>query len=257
MSDDIFTVYICHDKREEEAWNICRSSMARRSSHPLHVVKLTEEALRVNNWYDRPFKTVKGQRIDTRDGKPFSTDFSFTRFFVPALQLYQGWALSCDCDFLWTADIAGIFELADMRCAVQVVKHDYAVTDKTKMNGQIQSKYFRKNWSSLILWNCAHPANRGITPDKINKNTGQWLHAFSWLKDEEIGSLPETWNWLSGVSKPLHASDIPCGIHFTLGTPNMDGHEEAPYSDLWLRERDSRRKLNGPTLTEWERAFHG
>jgi hypothetical protein len=92
----------------------------------------------------------------------------------------------------------------------------------------------------LVLWNCAHKANDCITLDCVNKMPGQWLHAFTWLTNEKIGSLPATWNHLAGVD-PMPNGDIPCGIHYTLGIPTMPGYENGPYADLWRYERDSRR----------------
>lgn len=250
---DVLSVYIGYDTRERDAWRVCHLSMARRSSMPLHTVKLDEAALRFIGLYDRPYRVDAKQRYDLRDGKPFSTDFSFTRFFVPVLSLYQGWSLYCDCDFLFTADIAGLFKLADPKYAVMVVKHAHVAKEASKMDGVAQTNYRRKNWSSLVLWNCAHPAHRALGTDFINHKSGQWLHAFEWLKDQEIGELPKGWNHLVGAQKtPL---TCPAGLHFTLGTPDMKGHKDDPFASLWLLERDSKRALNGPTPTEYERAL--
>lgn len=255
MSEPL-AVFIGYDQREEDAWNVCRLSMARRSSVPVHAVKLSERALRYNGWYDRPWKMEGAQKVDVRDGKPFSTDFAFTRFLVPALALYEGWALFCDCDFLFTADIARLFDLADENFAVQVVKHRHDPAETVKMDGVVQTRYHRKNWSSLILWNCAHPSNRFLTTQAVNHEPGQWLHAFGWLKDAEIGELPITWNWLSGVSEPLPGNAIPCGIHYTLGGPWFETCRDVPYADLWLAERQSRRAVEcGPRPTEQLRAL--
>lgn len=253
MSDDVLNVYIGFDQREAEAWDVCRHSIARRSSKPVHFVKLDERALRYNGWYDRPWRVQDGQKIDQRDGKPFSTDFAFTRFLVPALSLYSGWSLFCDGDLLFTADLAGLFALADDRFAVQVVKHQHVPRETEKMEGQRQDKYHRKNWSSLVLWNCEHPSNRFLTTHAVNHEPGQWLHAFGWLRDEEIGELPVTWNWLSGVSEPL--DEVPCGIHYTLGGPWFENCRDVPYANLWLNERASKRGHYTPTPTERLRAI--
>jgi lipopolysaccharide biosynthesis glycosyltransferase len=251
--NDVLSIYIGYDQREDEAWEVCRKSLERRSTTALHVVKLEERALRYNGWYDRPWRIEGGQKVDDRDGKPFSTDFAFTRFLVPALALHQGWALFCDGDFLFTADIAGLFELADPRYAVQVVKHRHDPVETVKMDGVQQTKYHRKNWSSLILWNCEHPSNKLLTTAAVNHEPGQWLHAFGWLRDEEIGEIPLTWNWLSGVNE---ASDqLPCGIHYTLGIPTMRGCENFPYAANWMAERDSTRTARRPLPTEQLRAL--
>lgn len=174
-------------------------------------------------------------RIDLGDNKPFSTDFAFTRFLVPALSLYQGWALFCDGDFLFTQDIAKLFALADDRHAVMCVQREHEPVETVKMGGLVQSRYHRKNWSSLILWNCAHPANGVLTGYVVNQFNGQWLHAFSWLEDDQIGALPREWNFLAGVDKA--GTQAPHGIHYTLGIPTMPGCENTPYADLWRAAR--------------------
>lgn len=230
-----FPIYIGYDERESEAFDVCRASLLRHSSVPLHIIKLDQAALRRAGWYRREWRHVEGQRVDMGDLKPFSTDFAFTRFFVPALSLYDGWAMFCDSDFLFTADIAELFSLADNRYAVMCVKHDHDPAETSKMGGLVQSRYRRKNWSSLVLWNCRHPSNGALTGYMVNEFAGQFLHAFNWLPDEEIGELPLCWNWLAGVTPDLGVT--PSGIHFTLGIPTMAGCNDSPYADLWKATR--------------------
>lgn len=249
----VLPVWIGFDQREAEAADVCAMSIRRRASEAVHIRMLDERTLRYIGLFNRTWHAEGTQRIDDRDGRPFSTAFTFTRFMVPALQCYDGWALYCDCDFLFTADIAGLFALADPRFAVQVVKHDHVSRESLKMDGQRQTDYHRKNWSSAILWNCAHPSNKFLTVRAVNHESGQWLHAFGWLRDDEIGDLPPTWNWLAGVNEPL--DEIPCAVHYTLGTPNMSGHEQTPLAQLWLNERLARRGLVGPLPTERLRAI--
>lgn len=252
---NVLPVFIGYDRREHEAYEVCRASMERRSSVPLDIKRLDLTLLQDSGLYERPYHVKRsGQRIDVADGRPFSTDFAFSRFLVPALSLYQGWALFCDCDFLFTADLAGLLKHADDRYAVMCVKHDHKPIERTKMNGVAQGGYPRKNWSSLVLWNCAHPANACMTVDCVSRMPGRWLHAFSWLSDDKIGDLPITWNWLSGVNEPFDS--VPCGVHYTLGGPWFENCQDVPLADLWRAERTSRRALNGLSLpTERERAF--
>lgn len=252
---EVLDIFIGYDGREHDAAEVCWKSLVRRSSLPVHVQFLKEPALRHVGFYDRPWHVVDGQRVDVRDGKPFSTLFSFTRFLVPSLMQHSGVALFVDLDFLFTADISGLFALADPKKAVQLVKHEHVPNEITKMDGQAQTKYWRKNWSSLILWNCGHPANARLTPREVNHQTGQWLHSFAWLDDEDIGEVPATWNHLAGVNPEPADGVLPCGIHFTLGIPSMPGHHNAPYADLWRAERDSRRAERTPLPTERLRAI--
>lgn len=226
-------VFIGYDEREDDAYQVCRASLLKHASRPLHIVKLEQAALRRAGWYRREWRQEGRDRIDMGDLRPFSTDFAFTRFLVPALSLYQGWALFCDCDFLFTDDIASLFALADQRYAVMCVKHDHDPAEQTKMGGLVQSRYRRKNWSSLVLWNCGHAGNKDLTGWMVNEWAGSFLHAFSWLDDAVIGDLPKEWNWLAGIDPKPGLGDTPKGIHFTLGVPTMPGCGNTPYAALW------------------------
>jgi len=229
----IKVVYVGYDPRYDIDYQVCRASILRRTKD-VHIIKLAEEPLRAARLYTREWREVDGQRIDHVDGTAFSTEFAFSRFLVPNLALRQGWALFCDSDMLFTADLASLFDCANDRYAAMVVKHDHRGTSTTKMRGATQAYYKRKNWSSLVLWNCEHPAHKALDPWLINHASGQWLHAFSWLKDEEIGELPRAWNYLVGVSPAV--DDEPPGIHFTLGTPWTLRPEQCQFGDLWWKE---------------------
>lgn len=232
-------VFVGFDSREALAFQACRNSIERNTICPLDILPLEQHDLRDAGFYSRNFIRRKdGQRIDTRDRKPFSTDFAFSRFLVPSLRLFRGWALFCDCDFVFTADIAELFDLADRRYAALCVKREHEPAEDVKMDGQEQTRYRRKNWSSLVLWNCAHPANRQLSARAVSTQPGWWLHGFNWLNDFEIGELPPTWNHLVGVQpKP---AETPKGIHYTLGVPSMPGYEDCDFADLWRAERDGR-----------------
>jgi hypothetical protein len=146
------------------AFNRCSITPRCRSG----IEPLDERRLRHAGLYRREWTYEDGQYYDTRDRKPFSTEFSFTRFLVPSLCQWRGVALFCDCDFLWRTDVAELFALHDPSFAVQVVKHDHNPSETVKMEGQAQTRYLRKNWSSLMLWNCDHPSNLMLTPHKVN-----------------------------------------------------------------------------------------
>ncbi|WP_269581963.1 hypothetical protein [Roseibium sp. Sym1] len=158
-----------------------------------------------------------------------ATEFAISRFLVPFLA-DTDWALFMDCDMLVRANLRELFDQADSDKAVMVVKHDHQPTSATKMDGQIQTSYQKKNWSSVILFNCKHPSNNVLTPEFVNTQRGLHLHQFCWLKDEEIGELGQEWNWLAG-----HSGDNidPKICHHTDGVPFMPGYEDAPYADEW------------------------
>lgn len=227
-------VMIGWDPREEAAADVCRYSLLRRSSIPLYVRFLKLETLRAAGLYSRESYQRDGQRYDVIDEKPFSTEFSFSRFLVPALCGYEGWACFMDCDFLWLADIAELYALRDDRYAVMVCQQNHQPTEAQKMDGCIQQAYPRKNWSSLMLFNAGHPSNRDLTPMDVNVRPGSWLHQFAWLKDEEIGALPPAFNWIAGTT-----SGEPKAIHYTHGGPWMAGHEAVRFAGEWCWHRDT------------------
>src|SRR5262249_3814296 len=154
------------------------------------------------------------QIIDEISNAPNSTEFSISRFLVPTLAK-TGWALYADCDVMFRRNVNELFALAESDKAVMVVKHDYSQQEGTKMNGQIQTVYSRKNWSSVMLFNCDHPANQSLSVKYVNGVRGLMLHQFAWLKDEEIGELPPEWNYCVGHSKLNGQS--PALVHFTDG----------------------------------------
>jgi len=196
------------------------------------------EKLRQAGLYMRPMGRRAQQLWDVISEAPMSTEFAISRFFVPLLAaqngLCEGWALYCDCDFLWLSDVAELLAIADPTKALCCVQHRYEPTEKQKMDGQVQTRYGRKNWSSLMLFNLAHSAHRYLTLEMLNTVPGRDLHRFCWLSDSEIGAVPPDWNWLEG-SLPL-GDQPPRVIHFTRGGPWMHGWEDVQYADLWRAE---------------------
>lgn len=234
MQNDALAIFVGHDGREAVATDVCERSIRENSSYPVHIQRLVEPALRHIGLYKREWTMQNGQKVDGRDRKPFSTDFSFSRFLVPALMQHRGWALGCDSDFLFLGDVKELFALADPKYAVMVVQHGPLLETGSKMDGQSQQPYFRKNWSSLVLWNCSHPSNQRLGPYQANSMGGQWLHGFSWLEDGEIGALPPLWNWLSGIDAQPKNGD-PKAVHFTRGIPDMPGYQGSPYAEHWRK----------------------
>lgn len=224
-------VYIGFDPREEIAAAVCASSIRRYSdAEPLY---LKWDMPAVSRVYTRPYSRKDKQYIDGITQSPFSTQFSFTRFLIPYLEGYQGWALFCDGDVLFLKGVDELHPLCDSKYAVRVVKHEHNPPVGIKMDGVRQTQYFRKNWSSFVLWNCGHPSNRLIGPYEVNTKPGKWLHAFSWLKDEEIGELPEAWNYLVGHDQSCL---YPNAVHFTEGGPWWKPYQDVEFSEEWRNE---------------------
>jgi hypothetical protein len=225
-------VYVGYDAREDLAYRVCRASLLAHCPRAC-VTPLKQDNLRRAGLYRRAFWSDDGQRYDAQDGKPFSTDFSFSRFLVPMLAVAEDadWVLFCDSDFLWRADVADLFALADDRYAVMVVPHAYAPKQTTKLRGGVaQQAYPRKNWSSLMLVNARHPQAQMLTTYQANSQPGAWLHGFQWLTDGAIGFLPPEWNWLQGWSDPQVEAKA---VHYTLATPDVPDAVATPWDPDW------------------------
>src|SRR6056300_1894805 len=218
------TVYIGYDTREKIASDVCEHSLRHTTEEPINIKHLKLNELKKKGIYTRSEDSLS------------STEFTFTRFLIPHLQDYKGWALFCDCDFLWLEDVDKVFAQRDDKYAVMCVHHDYTPKEETKMDGKQQTLYPRKNWSSLVLWNCGHPSNQKISKELINnpETTGKYLHRFSWLKDEEIGAISHEWNWLVGwYNEPEDGT--PKALHYTEGGPWFENYRHCAYGDVWKK----------------------
>ena len=224
-------IFIGYDSRESAAYDVAESSLRKRASAPVYVTPLFADKLAACGLLRRA-QDRRGVIYDIPSNAPCSTDFAISRFLVPHLA-QTGFALFVDCDVVFLADVAELFSLADPTKAVMVVKHAPLKATGTKMDGQAQLAYSRKNWSSVVLWNADHPANRRLSLQDVNERPGRDLHKFYWLHDSEIGELPAAWNWLVGVQpKP----DDPKLAHFTGGGPFTPGWRGAEHDYIWLRE---------------------
>ncbi len=223
-------VYIGYDEREEEAARVAAKTLREVTNGELEPEFLVAPKLADQGLLWRISDHRGGQDYDLISNAPKSTRFAISRFLTPLL-CQGGHALFLDCDMLFLEDPRHMLAEIDHSAAVSVVKHDHQPTEQWKMVNQAQTKYPRKNWSSVMLFNCDHPANRRLSLRDVNERPGRDLHAFYWLNDIEIGALDPRWNWLVNVQpKPEHV-----GIaHFTLGGPFNAGWKAAPYDDLWL-----------------------
>ncbi|MFQ5954704.1 MAG: hypothetical protein ACE5JZ_06555 [Kiloniellales bacterium] len=230
MGDKPLRVYVGWDPRDALAYEVCVRSLEEHASIPVQVIALKDWELRRKRVYWRPYRVdERGQMWDEPSGQPLSTQFSLTRFCVPALEDYEGgWVLFTDADMLWRADVAALIALFQDDKALMCVKHDHRPNEASKMDGVRQTVYQRKNWSSLMAFNLWR--NKALTKYCVNNMSKEWLHRLLWLKDEEIGGLPEAWNWLEGYSDPAVKPNL---VHFTRGTPDFPGYEDAAYADEW------------------------
>ncbi len=215
-----FPVYIGYDRREPRTYQACVNSLEYNAGSPLAIHKLDSERLADAGLLRRPQDT-RGQRYDILSNANASTEFAISRFLVPILH-QSGWALFIDSDVIFLEDVSSLFSLADPSKAVMCVKHKQEGGPATKMDGQLQQFYARKNWSSVMLFNCDHPANRRLSLVDVQERRGLYLHSFGWLHDSEIGQLHPEWNFLVGVDLYMpELSPPPKLLHFTLGTPEL------------------------------------
>jgi lipopolysaccharide biosynthesis glycosyltransferase len=215
---DIIPVFVGYDPREAIAFHTCVNSIIRHATQPvaIHPVALNL------------FKDYSETHTDG------SNHFIYTRFLVPYLMHWTGWAIFIDGDMIVRDDITALWNLREPDKDVMVVKHDYKTRMPVKYLGAKNEDYPRKNWSSVILWNCSSFPNRRLTPEFVQGSTGSFLHRFSWLDDQRIGQLPPEWNWLPdeyGVNTNAKL------LHYTLGTPCFHEFADTPQAEEWHRER--------------------
>lgn len=212
----MINIFIGYDSKEKIAYHVLSESILKNSTKPVSITPIY-------------LPNIKDDFLRERNNLS-STEFSFSRFIIPHLMNYQGWALFMDCDMLMKADVEELWRLRDDRYAVQVCKHDYVPRTETKFLGQIQTAYPKKNWSSFMLMNCKKCTS--LTPDYVNKASGLELHQFKWLENEElIGSLPLEWNWLAGEYE--YKKDIK-NIHYTEGGPYFKDYKNCDYAQDWF-----------------------
>ncbi len=219
-------IFVGYDSKEDIAYRVCKYSINIISNKNVEVYSLKQAELIAKKLYTRSIDPLA------------STEFTYTRFLVPALMNYNGWAIFCDCDFIFFKNINDILIDIDDSKAVYCVQHDYTPKEKHKMDGQKQTIYPRKNWSSFILYNCSHPSNKKLSIELVNQESGSFLHQFKWLKDSEIGSLDERWNWLEGWTSQHNASN-PYAVHFTRGGPWFEEWQDVEFADKWKELRDA------------------
>ena len=212
----LLNIFIGFDQKEAIAYHTFVQSLIEKSSVPLSIIPLAENNL---NFYNESHS----------DG---TNKFTYSRFLIPYLMDYNGWAIFVDGDMVCLSDIKELTSYFDPKYAVSVVKHDYKTKQKLKYFGQKNEDYPRKNWSSVIIWNCSHPKNKQLNPSFVNNKEGSFLHRFKWLNDQEIGDLPKSWNWLAIEYPEKNNLKL---IHYTLGTPCFKDYANTSLSEFWKK----------------------
>ena len=218
----MINIFIGYDTRESIAYHVCASSILKRSSIPIAFTPLSLSNI----------KSCYGESHSDS-----SNQFTYSRFLVPQLMNYSGWAVFMDGDMVVLDDIVNLWNLRDERYAAMVVKHDYTTSSATKYLGNKNENYPCKNWSSVILWNCGHPKNKKLTSNFVSTATGTELHRFGWLDhSKDIGNIPIEWNWLPDEFGANYQAKL---IHYTLGTPCFPEYTDTAMSEFWHAERSN------------------
>jgi hypothetical protein len=208
-------ICIGYDPAETVAYHVLCHSIQRQSSGPVAFIPID--------------KTNIPQF--TRGMEDGSTEFSFSRFLTPWLAGYDGLAIFMDSDMLVRGDIYDILDYIDHKHDVYVVKHDYRPKEGKKFLGNTQHIYPKKNWSSMMVFNCYKDGCKKLTPKAVNEESGAWLHRFEWA--DSVGEIPQEWNHLVGEYTPNDKARI---VHFTLGSPCFDGYESQEWAEEWYKE---------------------
>ena len=214
--NDIIDIVVGFDSREAVAYHTFTQSVIEKSSLPIRFLPLN-------------IGSLSNYRELHNDG---SNEFIYSRFLVPYLMNFENWAIYADGDMVCLEDIKKLWDLRDKKYAIQVVKHDYKTKINNKYWGNKNEDYPRKNWSSLILWNCGHPSHKILTPKFIQQQIGSFLHRFSWIHDDDIGELAKEWNWLAMEYE--EKKDIKL-IHYTIGTPCFEEYQNSSLSSYWKK----------------------
>jgi len=210
----LIKIVVGFDQREAIAYHTFCQSVIDKSSIPVSFIPLKLEHIKEYTEFHE-------------DG---SNSFIYSRFLTPFLCDYEGWAIFADGDMICLEDINKLWDLRDDSKAVMVVKHDYKTKSNKKYLGNVNEDYPRKNWSSVILWNCGHEMNLCLTPEYLMGKTGKHLHRFEWLSDGLIGEIPKEWNWLVTEYPENHSASL---LHYTLGTPCFPEYYNCEMSEYW------------------------
>jgi hypothetical protein len=206
----VLRVFTGYDYRESDGWHAFMASVLATNGHDIAVSALSGPQ---------------------KDG---TNAFTYERFMVPEYCNWGGMALYVDgCDMIVRESFRTLLSHYDPTKAVHVVKHEYRTRHERKYVGTAMeadnTDYPRKNWSSVILWNCGHLAHFQAR-ERLRGSDGQFLHRFGWLKDEEIGELPIEWNWLVDEYGENEGAKL---LHWTAGMPGFAHYAQAPMASEW------------------------
>lgn len=213
----MINIFIGYDQREITAYHVLVQSIIKYSTIPLSFTPLNLKNLK--NIYKR------------KKGPKDSTEFSISRFLTPYLSGFKGYSIYMDCDMILTDDIAKVLQIIKKKqYHVWCVKHKHLVKNNKKFLNEKQLNYPKKNWSSFMVFN--NSKCKILTLKKVEESNGLYLHQFKWVNDKKIGSLPLTWNTLSGYNKITKKTK---NIHFTEGGPYFKKYKNSKGANIWFK----------------------
>ena len=210
-------VFIGYDQREAQVFHVCVQSILMNTTVPVQIIPLNLDQLK---------------KIYSEEHGDNTNNFIYTRFLVPHLCNFESTAIYMDGDMVVRGDLKDLISMNDKKSAVNVVKHNYKTKKKTKYMGTLNEDFPRKNWSSVIIWNCDHVKNKILLPSLIQKSTGKFLHRFEWLDDDDINELPREWNWLCDEYGDNSSAKL---IHYTLGAPCFKAFRDTPMAGEYMK----------------------
>ena len=223
-------IYIGFDAIDHLAYRVCETSILDQTKAEIKIHALRDWELRMRGFYSRSYYVMAtGQKHDFLHPSLNSTEFTYTRFLTPLIHKAAhrvGPCVFMDADMMLRGDIEELFALSDNRFDVMCVKHDHQPLEVTKIVGVAQQLYKRKNWASVMLF--PDVSNVVLTQEDVSTRHRDWLHQMLWANN--VGSLPEEWNWLDGWSPPAMDPKI---VHHTRGTPDMPDWADVAYAEEW------------------------
>ena len=214
MINEPLDIFIGYDEKESVVFHTCVQSIIEKCNVPVSIHPLN-------------LKMFENYKETHTDG---SNNFIYSRFLVPYLKNFKGKALFLDGDMIVNDDLNNLFNQFNEKYAVQVVKHDYKTKFPIKYLGHKNDDYPKKNWSSVILFNCSHPKNKVLTPKLIETSQGSYLHRFSWLEDNEVGEISKEWNYLVLEFPETRKAKI---FHYTVGAPCFKDFDYGAEAKIW------------------------
>ena len=241
-----YHIFVGYDERQHEPFLVAKHSLESLAKVPIKVHKMHHKDYRLQKLFTRKWTVEEnGQYTDVLDGKPFSTQFSHSRFLVPELwrrikdEDKNPLVMFVDCDFVWTSDIGIMFKELEMKkirnkstTPVYCVHHNYKPTTLVKMDTVEQTSYNKKLWSSMMVFDMDHEDNSKLTKDCVNVESGNWLHSFNWVENpNSLGIIDESWNFIPDHSEKN--TSVINAIHYTEGGPWFKEYRQCSYGNLW------------------------